>query len=479
MNDMERVLLQFVVQNDLRRARDTAKMILRNSKTVKDQEFCRKMLAKIDEQEHKGLEIPYNLKNIIQTRCMAYDFDPNLYFLTEREKEVLDHIKKMYAVGERMEKIGIHYPNTVLLYGESGTGKTAFAQYVAEEMGLPFLYVSLTQMMDSLMGKSGQNLELVFNFISSIPCVAVIDEIDAVGSKRKEDGGVNGELKRILIATMENIDKLTNRTILIAATNRPDTLDEALMRRLRCKHEVSRLNIGESKKMIENYLRQVGLTYEGSIQAFLDREVSLRMTNGDNWLESAFTPAAILDCLHEKIADAFQNSDEESPVVVLNEKADHKRSGIVENTTRPDLSGEIVDRDAKAMMEQKEQFIPVAAIRPEKIGIEDQYKWKRSPMGSAYRSHSPIERMLAKYELKDFPCPCCSHQALRIKEDRSVYGDFPKFWVGCDDCGWDCPSGELQDYGEVFGEFRDWYAIWIMLGRPEDRIEEDLAGELK
>lgn len=441
MNDAYRTLLTYIANNDLNRARDVAKVILRGSKTAKDTEFCEKLLQKMGEQDEKGLEIPFNLKSIIQTSCTAYDFHPERYFLTEREKPVLEHIKCMHATGERLADRGIHYPNATLLYGESGTGKTTFAQYVANELGLPFLYISLTQVIDSLLGKTGQNMELVFRFISSVPCVAVIDEIDAIGTKRKEDGGVSGELKRVLISVMENLDRLPNSVVLIAATNRPDTLDDALMRRFRVKHEVTRLSKEEGSAMIAQYMREVGLDYTGDVNMFLATTVSVKQSGMP--FEQTYTPAAIADALNEQIAAIFSASDEDYPIIAL-------------DATSPDT----------AEPEKKVEINPGNAS-----GIPEKYRWHGNT-----RTRSPIEKLLSSIGLSEFSCPCCGKKALRLAKQEGSYGEL-EYWVSCDQCNWDCNLSVKYDCGEVVDQFRTWYAAWLMLDAPEDRLNQNLLTE--
>lgn len=456
MTDNQRMLIQHVINNDLPRARQYANVILRTSKTAKDQAFCDSMLKKIEEQSKKGMEIPGNLKGIIQTDCTAYAFDPSRYFLTEREKQCLDHIKEMYSAGGKLAERGIHYANAVLLHGASGTGKTTFAQYVAKEMELPFLYVSMTQLMNSFMGKTAQNMELVFTFISSLPCVCVLDELDSIGFRRGDDTGVSGELKRVLLCVMQNLDQLPNNVILIAATNRPDAIDEALMRRFTLKHEVLPLNTEEAKKMIRTYMSALDLKWIGSFDTFLNVCVSNRQSGLP--FEKDFIPAAITDSLNEAIAQAFNsNAEEQNPTVELYQggKTDtgpkHPMPGIIENSS-----------NSVNMM---------LAGKP--IGIPEEYKVDKN----GCRKFSPIERRLEIYDLVDLECPSCGKKRLRIGRYDGIMEDFPEYGITCDECNWESPTGTMSDYGEVTGEFKTWYAAWIYLGKPKDRIKEDLTKE--
>ena len=319
MNNEERSLLHYVAENDMKGARAVAKVILSSCKTAKDQEFVKKLLTKMESQDATGIEIPYNLKNIVYKKCSPFEFNPDRYFLTEREKDVIDRLQRMYKRGAKMEELGLHYTNAVLLYGESGTGKTTFAQYIAKTLDLPFFYVSITQLIDSYLGKTGQNMELVFNFASTLPCVLVLDEIDQIGTKRGEDNGVSGEIKRVLITIMQNLDRLPNNVILVAATNRINAIDEALLRRFPMKHEIFPMIEDVAACFVRSYLCKLNISSNcednpDGVYKFLACEVAPRQST--NIPSGTYVPAVIADCLNEKIADGI-DKDPDNIVVSL------------------------------------------------------------------------------------------------------------------------------------------------------------------
>ena len=104
MNDTIRTMLHYIAENDMAKTRAVAKVLLQSNKTQKDQEFCEKLLKRMDAQEAKGVEIPYNMKSIIRTESTPYGFEIDRYYLTGREKTILLKLKQMYAVGEKMGK---------------------------------------------------------------------------------------------------------------------------------------------------------------------------------------------------------------------------------------------------------------------------------------------------------------------------------------------------------------------------------------
>lgn len=150
--------------------------------------------------------------------------------------------------------------NSTLLYGPSGSGKTMFAKYIAYIMDLPLYYVNFSTAVDSFLGGTAKNIGKAFQCAKERACVLFLDEIDCVARTRKDSGreGADGELERTTISLMQNLDTLPNNVILLAATNRPDVIDPALMRRFSQKHEVKMLSEEEAEQMVESFFASIG-----------------------------------------------------------------------------------------------------------------------------------------------------------------------------------------------------------------------------
>lgn len=255
MNEMERDLIRCVCENNFFGAKKYAKCILLNNKAKTNQYFCDNMIKKLQSEDE--IELPANIKGLLFVENPQETFNAKRYYLSNREKQIADNIVKMSGVSQELSKIGVNYVNSTMLYGESGTGKTTFGKYIAYRLGLPFAYLNFTRVVDSYLGATSKNLSNIFDFVRQWKCVLMLDEVDAIGMERGTRGEL-GELSRIVIGLMQNLDTLTSDTVLIGATNRIDIVDKALLRRFTLKHEVKRLSEIERSKMAKMFLSDVG-----------------------------------------------------------------------------------------------------------------------------------------------------------------------------------------------------------------------------
>ncbi|KAG5511915.1 hypothetical protein JKF63_07740 [Porcisia hertigi] len=130
-------------------------------------------------------------------------------------------------------RVGIAPPKGVLLYGPPGTGKTLLAKAIAANVDAAFLKIVASSIVDKYIGESARVIREMFAYAREHePCIIFIDEVDAIGSKRIEGSSSDREIQRTLMELlnqMDGFDKL-GKVKVIMATNRPDTLDAALMR---------------------------------------------------------------------------------------------------------------------------------------------------------------------------------------------------------------------------------------------------------
>lgn len=254
-NNLE--IIKAIANNDIHAARMAALASLAEDKSKKNEwavNYYKKML--VGNASVLMSNLPPDMKTFLVGEAPG-GFDEERYYVRPAEATVVDDIVKMKLIADEMSARRIPYRNTTLLYGESGTGKTELGRYIAFKLGLPFFYVSFVSMIDSYMGSTAKNIHKIFEFCNSIPCVLMLDEFDCVATHRSSGGskGVDGELERTTISIMQEFDRLPNHVTLVAATNRLDMVDEALMRRFSIKHEVKNMTDMELGAMMEQFLK--------------------------------------------------------------------------------------------------------------------------------------------------------------------------------------------------------------------------------
>ncbi|MGY4829177.1 AAA family ATPase [Sphaerotilaceae bacterium SBD11-9] len=131
---------------------------------------------------------------------------------------------------EKLAAEGIHPTRSAILIGPPGVGKTLSARWIAAQIGKPLWVLDLTTVMSSLLGKTGNNLRMVFDHARTHQAVLLLDEIDSIAKRRSDESDV-GELKRLVTAILQEVDSWPDTGLLLAATNHPELVDPALWRR--------------------------------------------------------------------------------------------------------------------------------------------------------------------------------------------------------------------------------------------------------
>ena len=259
MDDYVRSLIREVCGGDINKIRTAALIVCKQSKTKKDELFCESAIKKIEATKNV-VELPYDLRGILAQEDVS-NYSEERYFWRDEEVEIADRVISMYRVADKLYEKGIRYIPSVVLYGESGCGKTELARYIAYKAGLNYVYVRFSALIDSRLGQTQKNISKIFDYLRKSKCVVCFDEIDAIGMARGENDDV-GEMSRVVIALMQELDTLPNSVILVGTTNRFDRLDKALVRRFSISHEVTKMNEMESKKAARNFLKYAGCSYD-------------------------------------------------------------------------------------------------------------------------------------------------------------------------------------------------------------------------
>lgn len=119
------------------------------------------------------------------------------------------------------------------------------------------MYTNFSGLVNSALGKTQKNIGMVFDYARKSPCVLCLDEIDAIGTRRGGKDDV-AEMNRVTIALMQELDRLGNDIILVGTTNRPDTLDDALLRRFTFGHTVRPLCRDDARTLARMFFASVG-----------------------------------------------------------------------------------------------------------------------------------------------------------------------------------------------------------------------------
>ena len=151
----------------------------------------------------------------------------------DEEKTELIEIVDFLKEPKKFQEMGAKIPKGILLYGKPGTGKTLIAKAIAGEAGVPFISMSGSEFIEMFAGLGASRVRKLFEKAKKIsPCIVFIDEIDAIGSRRTSGNGAETENNQTLNQLLVEMDGFeTDQTVIVlAATNRPEMLDKALLR---------------------------------------------------------------------------------------------------------------------------------------------------------------------------------------------------------------------------------------------------------
>jgi cell division protease FtsH len=222
----------------------------------------------------------------------------------DEAKEELQEVVTFLKKPERFTAVGAKIPKGVLLVGPPGTGKTLLAKAIAGEAGVPFFSISGSEFVEMFVGVGASRVRDLFKKAKeNAPCIVFIDEIDAVGRQRGAGiGGGNDEREQTLNQLLTEMDGFEGNTgiIIIAATNRPDVLDSALLRPGRFDRQITvdTPDIKGRLSVLQVHSRNKKLSPEISLEAIARRTPGF--TGAD--LANLLNEAAILTARRRKDA---------------------------------------------------------------------------------------------------------------------------------------------------------------------------------
>ena len=237
----------------------------------------------------------------------------------DEEKEELEEIVEFLKAPDKYNKLGARIPKGVLLVGPPGTGKTLLARAVAGEAGVPFFSISGSDFVEMFVGVGASRVRDLFEQAKkNSPCIIFIDEIDAVGRQRGAGlGGGHDEREQTLNQLLVEMDGFgaNEGVILIAATNRPDVLDPALMRPGRFDRQVivSYPDINGREAILKVHARKKPLAPDVNLKTIA--KTTAGFTGAD--LENLLNEAALLAARKNKKAITMEEIEEATIKVVV------------------------------------------------------------------------------------------------------------------------------------------------------------------
>lgn len=227
----------------------------------------------IEAKSSNSLNLPFDQESNMQIGEF-YNPDGQLEKVV-LNKELHENIEKFLKYYEKRESLyleGINHPNTILMYGPPGCGKTLLAKTLSQKLDLPMVIIRLDSIISSFLGSTAKNIRKIFDYAKNNPCILFFDEFDAI-AKVRDDQHELGELKRVVNSLLQNIDMLNNDSILIAASNHEHLLDPALWRRFQLKLEIGKPDFNSRVTIIENNLSQLNKS-EVEILAYIFQGLS-------------------------------------------------------------------------------------------------------------------------------------------------------------------------------------------------------------
>ncbi|GMM53154.1 proteasome regulatory particle base subunit [Starmerella bacillaris] len=250
------------------------------------------------EKLKQGVRVALDITTLTVMRVLPREVDPLVYNMTildptdmsfagvgglsEQIRELREVIELPLKNPELFTRVGIRPPKGVLLYGPPGTGKTLLAKAVAAQIGANFIFSPASGIVDKYIGESARLIREMFSYAKEHePCIIFMDEIDAIGGRRFSEGtSADREIQRTLMELLNQMDGFDylGQTKVIMATNRPDTLDPALLRPGRLDRKIEIPLPNEAGRLAILKIHSENVSKRGEF----DYEALMKMSDGFN-----------------------------------------------------------------------------------------------------------------------------------------------------------------------------------------------------
>lgn len=198
--------------------------------------------------------------------------------LSEDEMEVLKQFIQERSMLDRFLEEDIVPPNSILLHGKPGVGKTYISKWLSYKLNMPMVVLDLANSISSYLGRSGQNIKSIFQYAKEQNVILFLDEIDAIAKKR-DDATDLGELKRLVNVLLKELEACPVTCVVIGATNHPELLDKAIWRRFDRNLEITMPEKEQRRMLLQ---RGMGKKYEE-----IDEGIIHMMVDGTDQMSAA------------------------------------------------------------------------------------------------------------------------------------------------------------------------------------------------
>lgn len=290
------------------------------------------MIKKTGEGNNKALSFGKNRAKLMDQNAKKKIKFTDVAGLNE-EKEELEEIVEFLKHPKKYQEMGARIPKGVLLVGQPGTGKTLLAKAVAGEAGVPFFSISGSDFVEMFVGVGASRVRDLFSDAkNSSPCIIFIDEIDAVGRQRGAGlGGGHDEREQTLNQLLVEMDGFStgDGIIVIAATNRPDILDPALLRPGRFDRQivVGTPDIGAREEILKLHAKGKPFAKEVDFKVIAKNTAGFSGADLENMINEATILATrknkkevTMDDVEEALVKVMMGPEKRSKIISDNEK---------------------------------------------------------------------------------------------------------------------------------------------------------------
>lgn len=261
LTNNQMAMIEYISKNDLSMAKKAALACLVEDNSKKNASEVSYYTRILQSSSLSMVQLPVDIAGFADLEDLS-SYNEKRYYITSRESKLFEQVSKMHKVSLTLMEKQIPYLNATLLYGESGVGKTAFSRYTAYKLGLPYLYINFSRLIESHLGKTSKNISHLFDFIKKNQCLVMFDEIDCIAASRRYGGGAESELARSTTTLIQLLDGISNDHVIFAATNLYDAIDPAVLRRFTIKHEMLRLSEEDKLNFIDQFFSDIEMKYD-------------------------------------------------------------------------------------------------------------------------------------------------------------------------------------------------------------------------